>query len=31
VSLNNMNLSSDIDASLFKFNIPEGAHLDDQR
>jgi outer membrane lipoprotein carrier protein len=31
VSLSNMSLSSDIDASLFKFTIPEGAHLDDQR
>ncbi|WP_426357815.1 outer membrane lipoprotein chaperone LolA [Pseudocolwellia sp. HL-MZ19] len=31
VSLNNMNLSTNLDPSLFTFTIPEGAHLDDQR
>lgn len=31
VTLNDIELSSDLAPSLFKFTIPEGAHLDDQR
>ena len=31
VSLNNVNLSPNLNASIFEFSIPAGVHLDDQR